>query len=478
MFPRISTLILACAVGTSLYAQVKPTLPAPKPVAPSPTPTVAPAPPQLKFKTLSSGIMYAFAVDKPGSNKPQEGDMIKVNMRSIASGRLLYDSYQANKGKAAEFGMNKPSFKGDISEVIAFMSPGDSLIAAVDADIIYKNTKNKRPDFIKKGDKIEYQIKLISIKSKEQVQKEQQAQMQKQMQEQLAKQKKDQEKAKIEDEKKLQAYFKKNNLTPTKTASGMYYTIIAEGNGQKPQNGYQVKMNYDGKLLDETKFDSNIDTAFGHVTPFEFKLGTGAVIRGWDEGVALLSKGSKAIFYIPSGMAYGSNARPGGGANPKGIPANSPLVFNVELLDFKEPANEDLALQTYFKDSGIQATKTASGLYYKINELGNGPLPQSGQKVVMNYTGRLMDGTKFDSNVDSAFNHVQPFEFKLGQGQVIKGWDEGIALLNQGTKATLYIPSALAYGAQSLPASAANPKGVPANSILLFDVELVQIKAD
>lgn len=453
---------------------VKPIAPASKP-QPS-APLAAPPAPQYKFKTTSSGIMYVYVIDKPGSSKPKEGDVVKVHMQSIASNRLLYNSSQANKGKAAEFGMTKPVFAGDISEIIMMMSIGDSVIAAVDADIIYKNTKNKKPDFIKKGDKIEYQIKLISIKTKEQLQKEQQAAMQKQLQEQMAKQKKDIEKQSATDEKNLQAYFKKKGLTPTKTASGMYYTLTQKGNGEIPQTGNQVKMNYTGMLLDDTKFDSNIDTAFGHVNPFEFKLGTNQVIKGWDEGVALLSKGSKATFYIPSTLAYGSNARPGGKANPKGIPANSPLVFDVELLDFSIPVDDDTELQKYFKANSITPTKTHSGLYYKINDEGTGALPNAGEKVVMNYTGRLLDGTKFDSNVDSLFGHVQPFEFNLGRGQVIKGWDEGITLLKQGSKATLYIPSTLAYGAQSIPGSAANPKGIPANSILIFDVELVNIK--
>jgi FKBP-type peptidyl-prolyl cis-trans isomerase FkpA len=464
MLSRIFTLLMTAGLALTAQAQVKPVTPAP------------PAAPQYTFKKTASGIMYTFVTDKPGSNKPKEGDMIKVHMRSIASGRLLYDSWSQFKGKPAEFGMNKPSFAGDIAEVIAFMSVGDSLIALVDADIIYKNTKNKKPDFIKKGDKIEYQMRLVSIKSKEQVQKEQQAQMQKQIQEQLAKQKRDMEKQALKDEKALQDYFKKKGLTPQKTASGLYYTISAEGKGQKPPTGAQVKMNYTGRLLDGTAFDSNTDTAFGHVSPFEFKLGASQVIKGWDEGVALLSKGSKATFYIPSALAYGANAMPGGKANPKGIPAYSCLVFDVELLDFTLPVDEDGELQKYFSSKGIAPTKTASGLYYQITERGTGAQIQAGQKAVMNYTGQLLDGTKFDSNVDSAFGHVQAFEFLLGKGQVIKGWDEGIALLTKGSKATLYIPSTLAYGSQSMPGSGANPKGIPSNSTLIFDVELVDIK--
>ncbi len=94
----------------------------------------------------------------------------------------------------------------------------------------------------------------------------------------------------------------------------------------------------------------------------------------------------------------------------------------------------------------------------------------------MNYTGTLLDGTKFDSNEDTTFHHVQPYEFPLGRGQVIKGWDEGVALLKTGATAILYIPSTLAYGAQARPGSAENPKGIPANSNLIFAVQLKGIK--
>ena len=80
--------------------------------------------------------------------------------------------------------------------------------------------------------------------------------------------------------------------------------------------------------------------------PFQFQLGKGQVIKGWDEGVALLKTGSKATLYIPSPMAYGAQSRPGGGANPKGIPANSILLFDVELVGFKTPAPAPIAPST------------------------------------------------------------------------------------------------------------------------------------
>ena len=92
-----------------------------------------------------------------------------------------------------------------------------------------------------------------------------------------------------------------------------------------------------------------------------------------------------------------------------------------------------------------------------------------GDTVSMNYTGRLQDGTVFDSNVDPKFNHVQPFVFTIGAGQVIPGWDKGIVGMKVGEKKTLVIPPADAYGASGIPGV------IPPNSTLTFDVELIGI---
>jgi peptidylprolyl isomerase len=110
-------------------------------------------------------------------------------------------------------------------------------------------------------------------------------------------------------------------------------------------------------------------------------------------------------------------------------------------------------------------TKTASGLQYTDVKPGEGATPKAGQVVIVHYVGTLPDGTKFDSSRD----RQQPFEFKLGAGQVIKGWDEGLATMKVGGHRTLVIPPELGYGDQG-----AGP--IPANSTLHFDVELVGIK--
>ena len=146
----------------------------------------------------------------------------------------------------------------------------------------------------------------------------------------------------------------------------------------------------------------------------------------------------------------------------------------------KQLADDIKTIDDYLKENGIEADTTAEGLRYVITEEGTGDKPEKGQTVVVNYTGKLLDGTMFDSSIEEDAkeggvyreqrDYSKPFEFPIGQGRVIKGWDLGIALLNKGSKATLYIPSTLGYG----------PRGsggvIKPNSILVFDVELVDIK--
>jgi peptidylprolyl isomerase len=115
-------------------------------------------------------------------------------------------------------------------------------------------------------------------------------------------------------------------------------------------------------------------------------------------------------------------------------------------------------------------TTTSSGLQYEDTTPGTGATPTKGQTCVMHYTGWLWvngaKGAKFDSSVDRG----RPFEFPLGQGRVIKGWDEGVATIKKGGKRTLLIPPELGYGARGAGGV------IPPNATLLFEVELLDIQ--
>ncbi len=138
---------------------------------------------------------------------------------------------------------------------------------------------------------------------------------------------------KIEEEnaKKMAKELEALTKGATETASGLKYFMLNEGDGDTPHLGDNVSVHYTGYLVDGTKFDSSLDRN----TPFEFVLGQGRVIKGWDEGVALLKVGSKAKFIIPSNLAYGS--RGAGGV----IPPNATLIFEVELLGVKHGHHHD-----------------------------------------------------------------------------------------------------------------------------------------
>lgn len=138
-------------------------------------------------------------------------------------------------------------------------------------------------------------------------------------------------------------------------------------------------------------------------------------------------------------------------------------------------------IEDYLKENNIDAQTTESGIFYVIKEEGSGPKAEAGDEVMVNYAGYLLGGEHFDTNIKKVaeeqgmFNpngNYSPINFTLGAQQVIQGWDQGLTLLSEGGKATLYIPSTLAYGPRQ------RGPVIEPNSILVFDVELVKVQKE
>lgn len=257
-----------------------------------------------------------FKVINPGKGKkPVDGDYVDVNIKFKITDyktrdTLIADSYKLNAGKPVTLPI-KVGKKFEWTSIFTQLSKGDSAIARIPVDSLMKEYPNQLPPFMRAGDYAVYEVKLVDVKTAAEVQ---------------AESKKKSSKQNETDDALIQQYMKTNNIKASKTASGLYYVITKEGIGDKVAKGETAKVNYTGKLLDGTVFDSNTQTEFGHTEPIGVKVGTGMVIPGWDEGLALLKRNSVATFLIPSSLAYGARAQ-------GKIPANAVLVFDVEIVD-------------------------------------------------------------------------------------------------------------------------------------------------
>ena len=257
------------------------------------------------------------------------------------------------------------------------------------------------------------------------------------------------------------------------TKNGVEISYLSEGEGPAPASGdiITINMTYKdskGNLLFDTKDN-------GGPAPLLFDTSRWQQAGLLYEAFKVVKVGDSITFDIPAANLFETTFR---GQVPDSIDASSNISFVVGVVATQSAADytrkQDEAqlaidveiIDAYLSENNIEAITTESGLRYVITQEGQGSNPIAGNDVSVHYNGTLLDGTKFDSSYDRG----QPFSFSLGKGRVIKGWDEGIALLNKGAKATLYIPSTLAYGSRG-----SGPTIGP-NTVLKFDVELIDFR--
>lgn len=362
-------------------------------------------------EVTDSGLQYLEKVAGEGA-APESGDIVMVHfIGTLADGTEFANTYSTDQPATLIYGRNQLQLPG-LEEAIGMMQEGEEARVVIPPELGFGD---QPVGSIPPNSELVFDLELVSVEAPPE--------------------------APPVDEDQLET-----------TDSGLQYVDLEEGEGDMPEAGSTVTTDFTIWVRDDEgeRFVASSQDS----QPLTFVLGQlDIVFAGWDEGVSTMQPGGKRLLIIPPELGLGET-----GAGD--IPPNATLMMEVELIDVVPPPEpiemEEVDPEDY--------EETASGLqYYDVVE-GDGPSPEEGQLVTVHYTGWLEDGTQFDSSVQRG----EPFTFPLGQGEVIQGWDEGVATMKVGGKRQLVIPSDLAYGEQGRP-------GIPPDSTLIFDVELLDI---
>lgn len=290
----------------------------------------------------------------------------------------------------------------------------------------------------------------------------------------------------------------------TKTPSGLEFEVLKKGEDQLPRPGQITVFNL---VIKDSKDSVWLDT-YERGLPERTIIGDSSKLAA-EDGITqmfrMLSKGDSIRFHLTAKTFFEDFIK-----SPLPPHVDSTLTINYfikvdeilnkeefeafskslldkyyakqEELEKEQLAKDTVAIDSFLTEKGIEAAKLPSGIRYVITKKGKGPQPLPEQQVSVNYDGYLLDGTHFDTNVESLAKQNNlydssraqmggygPMELVIDRTSVIPGWHQALKQLSEGAKGTFYIPSTLAYGKRSTGI-------IKENSILIFDIEMVDIK--
>lgn len=360
-----------------------------------------------QFQETSSGLKYR-VISKGEGLSPEKGDILTIHyIATIKDEEVVFDdTYKRNEPLTFRFG------KGHVingwEEGFGLMSEGGKYEFIVPPDLAYGN---ERFNQIPPSSTVKFEVELLEVN-------------------------------------KSEKQFRNRLEDFTVTPDGLKYLIKESGSGTKISDRSYVKVHYIGYFEDGEIFDSSKKRD----DPFEFFVGEGMVIRGWEIGMKKFREGDIATLWVPYELAYGERGR---GI----IPPKTNIMFDIEILKVKEPS-----IPEPFDISKQDTIETESGLKYLIAKQSFGEKPEKNDIAVVHYTGYLSNGEIFDSSVKRA----QSFRFVISSGQVIPGFDEAVRIMSKGSKYRFIIPPELAYNEREV-------NNIPPFSTLIFDIELIDI---
>lgn len=407
------------------------------------------------FETTESGLRYKIQIDGGDTIKAGEGDVMNVvlNYRTLDS-KQVDTNYRS---QPIDIRMRPSVYTGDIFEGLGLLSAGDSATFVASTDSFFtKLSGSPIPPSLDSGSFFYIDVKVNSIQD--------QAELQRVEQERMGM-------LKEAESSLMNSYLAENNITVAPDSNGIYVVVSKKGNGKLVKVGNYAKVNLKISTTSSDEFLYN--SAEQMPEGIEMMIGTAYFGMGFD--LVLQDKKVGAMFkaIVPSSMAFGERGAEGI------VPPYTTLIYDCEILNTftedeyaaitKKKNDERLAKQAseiknYVKSNGFDPNPDADGIYMKNLVPGTGEVVGSGRKVSVHYTGTLLNGTVFDSSVGRG----QPFQFIVGAGEVIPGWDKVVSTMKVGEKSIFIIPSAMGYGAQ-----ASGP--IPAYSTLVFEIEVMEI---
>jgi len=286
-----------------------------------------------------------------------------------------------------------------------------------------------------------------------------------------------------------------------KTPKGYAYTVARKGDGNIVQPGKFVSIDLVFKDSKDSVWSDSKTGEFPLIIPVRDTTGMKQE-EGLEELFRVLSKGDSLIMKLDAKTLFEKVYRQP--SVPPNVDPKSDFTFyltvnevydsvqvrklseelmakqqeKIRMQGEEQLAKDTVIIDNFLKEKNIIAKTTASGLRYVMTKAGKGENVKPGQRVSINYAGYLLNGKYFDTSIEKVAKEQNlnkqgsfaPIELNAAQGEVIPGWDEAMLLMNKGSKMTVYIPSTLAYGPNR------RSEDILENSILIFDMEMVDIK--